>query len=350
MNRAWIFFVGALAACSANASNTEAPRDASGDVAADDAVTTDDGNEPTDGVATTDAGIGDVPGDGATACRLSYEGASMNAYCDGMQIAVLQDYGGGPRVRLSALLMVGDGGCASVEQAEIRRGTAVVQRIVPVAAPVRPLGASEAWVEWAAEPMLVAACADDAPRFEAFGVYLTGHSSSGPFTAQCALRPGEGRYPPMTTLTCHRGLAAPPVLASASVMVNSFMGMSFTLTQASLFFPRGVGPTITDANATVRLIPAQQVFATMPLVARDTTGWMTNVSQGSSPGLGDTTQILLSQQGDPFGVDYCPPPVTMPGPMTPGSPVFLMRVSGHTAEGAFTSEVYTPLCTRNTLR
>lgn len=343
MNRHGILLVGALAACSANTSNTGSPSDA----APSDVDSSYDGNLPTDGSAVTDAAT-DAPSDGA--CAVSQAGTSTTAYCDGMQIAVLRDYGGGPRVRLSARLMVGDGGCATVQLAEIRRGNTVVQRIVPVTSPVRPLGSSQTWVEWAAEPALVAACADDAPRFEAFGVYLTGHASSGPFTAQCALRPGEGRYPPMTTLTCHRGLAEPPLLANASVMVNSFMGMSLTLSQASLFFPRGIGPTITDANATVRLIPAQPLFATMPLVARDTTGWMTSVSQGSSPGLGDTTQILLSQQGDPFGTDYCPPPVAMPGPMTPGAPVFLMRVSGHTREGEFTSEVYTQLCSRNALR
>jgi hypothetical protein len=336
-----------LAACS-SASSTISPAE---DAATQDAAPDDRGLATLDASSVDTAPTADrvLPGD-TNNCTLAPPGSpAMELPCSGTQIAVLRSNDGTARVTVSGRLSLPAGGCAQLDTAEIRRGTTVLQRVTDAFGAVSGSSVLAPWFDVVADPMVNAAC-DGEARFEVLGVYLTGRTNTGSFTARCALRPGQGAYPPVTTLTCHRGLRAPAVLSNVSVDVTSFMGMSHTLSQASVYYPRATGPMITTADATIRLIPAPALFGGMMLAPRDTNGWQTTVSQNTLPGFGNTTQLLFSQSMDAYGLDYCPVPNPMPGPMSPPPPVFLLRIAGTTTEGPFTSEAYGQFCVRRIMR
>ncbi len=340
----WMAFaLAGLAACSGPTVDADAAsNDATLDGVASDVAPRADGTDATSpqDVTATDTSTGD-----AAACVVSDAGAlQTNYYCDLAIIHVLEHTGGQARVIVQARVGTGSDTCGAIDGVDVLRGSTLLAQLGPTAQ--ASLGNQHADIATGDAPaLLVSECTNDTTRLSAYGLVVRGRDSRGPFEARCGTADSGGRWPPGTSLACHRNLDRPP-FGSSSIQVTTMSfgsSVSFPLT-----LPHAAGhPVATAVDGTVRVVSPQYApFGSgAPLTTHDTTGWMGSVSEGDS-GIGPITQISLNQFGmtPAFDTTLCPPP-SMPGPGVPPPPWFLARVTGQGPAGPIQVEVLTSCVT-----
>ncbi|MEI8255712.1 MAG: hypothetical protein WCJ30_08580 [Deltaproteobacteria bacterium] len=319
--------------------------DASVDITASDATDA-PRTDGADALAPTDGPTPDSGAD-AAACAVSDAGAlQTNYYCDLAIIHVLEHTGGPARVVVQARVGTGSDTCGAIDGVDILRGSTLLAQLGPTAQ--ASLGNEHADIASGDAPaLLVGECSNETTRLSAYGLVVRGRDSHGPFEARCGTAESGSRWPPGTSLACHRNIDRPP-FGPASIQVTT---MSFgSSASMPVMLPHAAGqPAATAVDGTVRVVSPQ--YASFgpgaPLTSHDTAGWMGNVSEGIT-GLGATTQISLNQFGTTavFDTALCPPP-TMPGPgMPPPPPWFVARVTGQGPAGPVQIEVLTSCVTQ----
>jgi hypothetical protein len=295
--------------------------------------------------AITPGDAGPIDG-GGVACSPMPGAATGGAYCDLLELAVITQ-GSSQEARLYGRLSPeGASGCVVVDEVEVLEGGASIGTLGG-AGPFVPDSEGAILARGPALPSMVSRCASDEGRFETYGLLVRGRYDGGSFEARCAAAEGGSRWPPALRITCHDNVDAPARWASATVM--SFMG--FTTTQLMVSLPHGPGGAITDVSGPVHVLPhAGTAFgAPAPPPPFDAVGFMASVSESESPIVGPYSSVSLSANDDVFGPTLCPVASTMPMPGAPPPPVFLARIAGTSARGAFSSEAYVSYCTRPAL-
>lgn len=293
-----------------------------------------------DGAMGTDGGTTPV-------CEPTAGSATETMACDLLELAILRRTGLPDELRLSGRLFGTSGGsptCAAIDGIDILSGTAVVQHLDGGAS--IQLDSQEAELgRGVPDASIAARCLSDENRFGGYGIVVTGRVDGGTFTARCADAEGGGRWPPALRITCHDNVEAPPLETAPSVMLSSFMGMSFSSTTLYTVVPHDAGGAVTAIDATVHIIPQRSIFDPgLPLAPHDTGPWMGSVSE-SLPPLFAGSSLSLFSDATPFGTDLCPPPeMGIPGPGYIPPPVFLARITGTSGHGTFSTELFANGC------
>jgi hypothetical protein len=192
---------------------------------------------------------------------------------------------------------------------------------------------------------MVARCGGDDERFGGFGLVVRGRVDGGTFEARCADAEGGGRWPPALRITCHENVDDRPFSSYASI--NS--GGGFTFADISISVPHGPGGALTHVDDTIHVIPHAYPFggAVVP-DPFDRSGFATSVYESTGPVPGPYTDVRLSAMEDPFGLELCPfaDTMPMPGPEYEPPPVMLLRITGTSERGAFSTEAYLDYCQR----
>ncbi len=314
-----------------------------------DAARTDAGATRDDAGATRDGGRDDarVPARDAGACAPSGGPTIGGAYCDQFALEIHTSADAAPEVRLRGRVRpdaIVEGACAAIDEVEVLRGAASLGALAGVG--VFEAGASEAILARGA-PLagMTERCARDAERSGGFGLVVRGRIEGARFEARCADAEGGSRWPPALVVTCHHGVDDAPFSSYAGVMAAP---MGHRWSELSLQVPHDEGGALLAIDASVRVIPIATPFGPpmMTSEAFDVDGWSTTVSEGSIPVLGRAaSQAHLSRDGAAFPIDLCPAPHSgVPGPDDPLPPVFVVRVTGATARGAFSTEALVDYC------
>jgi hypothetical protein len=291
--------------------------------------------------------------DGGGACTPTPGTAMVMTGCDSFELAVMTHTDASPELRLTGRLFASGStmGCASVDSVDVLSGG--IGSSVLATLTGEPSVVLDSTERLLARGTPVAAltdlCATDDParRFDSLGFVVRGRVDGGTFEAHCGLAEGGGRWPPAVRVTCHQNVEVPPYGGNSLVMVSSFMGMQYTSTMLYAAANHGPGGALTSVDSTIHVIPRRSIFDTgMPLAPMDTTGWMGTANEsGSMPSY---TQLQAFADHDPLGADLCPVP-TMPGPGYVPPPVYLARLTGMGGHGAYSTEVFVGICTRNVM-
>jgi hypothetical protein len=304
------------------------------DVPSSDVVT--DGKPPP-----SDSGAGD----GST-CVPTAGGATMTGECDLVQLAILQSMGGAATVVVGG--RVGIGGspmmapCSLIDSIDIvSQGGTTLQTLQGTSLAVATDGSGGPWTTGTASPALTQMCGSDTSRFDGIGLVVHGRTDGGTFVTKCGDNTLDVGWPPRVVVTCHRGLAAPPLGTNATVQTFGMMALD------QLFAAVPEPPTITSVDANVHVIPGTAgIWGAMPMMPFDTTGWTSAETTMTEPDGKTATNVTLANMTDVLGVELCPVPPPMPNPMQPPPPVFLARITGATSAGPFMSELYVDFCAR----
>jgi hypothetical protein len=298
-------------------------------------------------LAPPDAGGTDLApsSDGSTSCAPTPGTAMSQPGCDFLQLAIMRHTGQSTELVLTGrVYQPGQASCAIIDGVDILKGSTVVQHLDGGAEYLfdgheRVLGRGAPVAE------IEGRCSsDDAnDRFDMYGIIVKGRMNGGSFTASCAQAEGGSRWPPALRLTCHQNVEAPPENGNSLVTDYIINGNSSSSSQLYGNSPHGPGGALTTVNGTVRVIPKLHDPGP-PVAAFDTTGWEGSAYESPDP---PTSQLSLSIGADALGTTVCPPSSPMPTP-TP-RPVFLARVTGNGAHGAFSTEIFVPICSRSTI-
>ncbi len=303
-----------------------------------------------DGGGSLDGGGGSDGGGGATDagpdCDPEPGSESVGAYCDLFELAVIDDGAGAVRARLTGRVGpdgVPDGSCAVVDEVEVREGDTTIGTL-DGGGPFTTHDQYAVIAQDTALPEMISRCDGDADRFGGFGLIIRGRMDGGTFEARCADAEGGSRWPPALVITCHENVDEPPFGAYTSV--DSYG--AFTYSTVDVTVPHGSGGALTSVDGTIRVIPHADSWSSVVVPDPfDVTGMDGSVHEGSAPLPGTYTQLLLSKDEDIFGTDLCPPPDTgEPGPAYEPPPVMLIRVTGTSERGPYSTEALADYCTR----
>ena len=328
------------------------PSSPGADVGPHQDASTGDAGPPVDAGPGGDAGPGADGGPGSDAgraevCMPTAGSETFTSGCGLLELAILRRTGLPDELRLSGRLFgasPGTSSCAVIDGVDILNGAAVVQHLEGGASV--QLDSQEAELGHGVPDATIAArCASDENRFGGYGIVVTGRVDGGSFTARCADAEDGSRWPPALRITCHENVDAPPLAASPSVMVSSFMGMTFRSTMLYTVVPHDAGGVITAFDETVHVIPQRATFDPgPPLMPHDTGPWMGSVGESTPPSSPGSILSLFSSE-TPFGTDLCPPhDPSPPGPGFIPPPVFLARITGMSTHGPFSTEVFANGC------
>jgi hypothetical protein len=284
------------------------------------------------GATTGSGGTGGTGGGGA--CTPTAGTASIDVHCDQIRVDVLGHGTGQAQVAVRGRLVGAPGTCFRVDAVDlVQADAALVQHLAAAGVAVHADDIAP-WVKADAVAAVVKPCGGDTPRAEAFSVVVQGVADGGTFKASCGAIESGSSWPPRVQLACHDGLDAPPTSdGGGTVDVNTMFNVTSTQVYATV--PASDGVTSIDTAA--RVLP--EVWMGQPLAPFDVDGWMASVSPGQ-PG---TTSLQLFADKDLLGDTLCPVPPAMP---TEPPPIFLLRVTGQAAHGAFSSELYVNNCAR----
>ena len=250
------------------------------------------------------------------------------------QVAILEG-GATPRVRISGFGLGSAGACAAVDHVEVTAPSGVLASFDLSGSPLGDLGQS-GWLEGPATALATAFCAGDVDRFDAVQLVLTGRGVGSTFTTTCGGSAGGG-WPPSLVVTCHRGIEPP----SPRGLV-SYDGAR-TFVQAWSYIDTATTVTAIDADADVIEATFGGGSTTVP-----TTGWRLVFWAGdiAPPGLVPAFAYSLQAEtrAEVLGA-ACVAPMTGPPPPSP-PPALIVRLTGASAAGAFSTELYSEGCYR----
>jgi hypothetical protein len=276
---------------------------------------------------------------GASACEPAPGDQQIEGGCDMVDVAVIDRPGETTRLQLRARIIATDG-CALLDQVIL--GTEQSPLVTIDAGGVEVKSPYDKLLDVDADPALQQLCGDETQRYEPFGFVAKGRMDGGTFIARCGKAGFGSGYPPHVLLTCHSGIAEQP--RGGSALIEAF-GATLS-TQLYGAFPHPPDDwMLVSASTSIRIIPGPPIAfsSTPPISPFDTTGWTAFANETLVGGL--QSQLQFFGDGDKLGTDLCPaydPNDPLPDP----SPVFLMRVSGQTNRGPFTSEISASYCTR----
>lgn len=300
-------------------------------------------NDASREVSVTDSSLdGDVD-DGSTQDAWTMDSASCTPsdagslqqgyYCDLAVIHVIERSSGPPIVIVQARLGSESVPCGAIDSVDVLFGQEVLARLGPN--PSVTLGKQYAVIASGEAPAsLVNQCGNEMTRLSMYGLLIRGRDANGPFEARCGRAEFGSRWPPGTSLACHRNVPKPPAgLGSLLVMQTGAMQTA----SFDLVLPHASGaPVATRIDSTVRIVsPERPSFEPDPLLSsRDTGPWVSFVSESHSDVFGPITQVSIRYMGSPvFDTSLCPPATAM------SRPWFLVRVTGQGPSGPMTAEV-----------
>ena len=300
------------------------------DAAALDAGLVADAAHGTDGAAALDAATGDAGTCGALG------GAHVDLTCGrssggfATEVAFMLDDASAPRVRILGYGLGSTGPCAVVDHVAITGPSgAMLAAFDSGGASLADVG-NGGWLEGPATAAAAAFCAHDTDRFDAVTLALTGRGEGSSFTSTCG---GSSLgWPPSLVVTCHHGL--PP-----SRPLGFFMPTA-TDTSFQSWLPSDHAVTVTGIDPDVQLITEEHggASSTQTFSGWRFHFWTTDVS-GHAP---FNYSYQIGADGDVLGA-LCVTPVGMPPPM---APVVIVRFTGMTDTGQFSTEVYSEGCYR----
>ena len=275
-------------------------------------------------------------------CEPAPGGASVGAYCDLFELAILRRAGLPTEARLSGRVSpegVAEGGCATIDEVDVLEGSSVVATLEGAGAFATGLASALLAAGEASAP-LTTRCEGDTQRFGGFGLVLRGRVDGGTLEARCADAEGGSRWPPALRVTCHEGLSRQPAYAHAAVMSHG----ALTTTTLDVTVPHAPGEALTSVSGSVHVIPASAPFGPPAPMPFDASGWTTSASEGTSPVFGLASTLQLFADRALFTTELCPVPAS--GPPGPGAPppVLLVRLTGSGERGAFSTEAYVDSC------
>lgn len=316
-----------FAACNGPALTDASSNDASSETLATDSSFDGDDRDAASADSST--------GDGAT-CMPSDAGTlQQNYYCDLAIIHVIEYSSGPPRVIVQARVGSESVPCGAIDGVDVLYGEKILAHLGP--SPSVTLGDQYADIATGEAPAsLVSQCANETTRLSMYGLVIRGRDTNGPFEARCGRAEFGSRWPPGTSLACHRNIPRPPVGLGMHVMPAG--GTEYAM--LSLALPHASGmPVATRLDSTLRIVsPERPPFDPDPsLMSHDTGPWTSSVSESDSR-FGPITQGSLSYAGSPmFDTSLCPS-ASMPDLMRPW---FLARVTGQGPSGPITAEALT---------
>jgi hypothetical protein len=316
-------------------------------------VREDAGSAPDSGIATHDGGAppdaaradAAVDGGTSTSCEPSPGDVAGDAYCDLFELAIFKSDDASPEARLHGRVspdaLVEDG-CAVIDEVEVQQAGTTVATLEGIggfhAGDDRALLATGG-----VSPEMSARCEGD-DRFGGFGFIVRGRVDGGTFEARCADAEGGSRWPPAVRLTCHHNVDRQPFSAYAGV--SSSAGFAWSTIDVSV--PHDPGGALLSADATLRVIPTAIAFGPPAPPPFDSAGWSATLSEATGPLPGSYTSVSFTRDDAAFDTTLCPPPSTAPpGPDFEPPPVFLVRFTGTSERGAYSTEGYVGQC--NTL-
>ncbi len=323
------------------------------DAALDDRAVGVDANVGVDLPAPGDVSMADTvqadgSGDGG-GCTPTAGTMTLTATCDQVQLAILHSGTGVATVALSGRVNIGVGmspACVTVDSVDVTQGSSLLATLPGATGGIPSDGETYALAQGAATAALDAMCATDANHFDGVGVVIHGHANGGTYISRCGNNTADVGWPPRAVLTCHTGIASPPLPTVASVMSTSFMGMAFVTDE--IFATVSQPPRLSTVDPRVHIVPGTSVaFGGMTMAPMDTLGWMGTTSSMVEPDGRSVTSLSLVNSMDVLGAGLCPTGCVSPPCMgMPPPPVFIARVTGQSATGPYATELYVQICTR----
>jgi hypothetical protein len=293
------------------------------------------------GVGASGGSAGAAGSGGATSCTPTGGSNVEQASCDQVSVAVI-DRGGKKRLQVRARVTLwSQPGCSVIDEIVLGQQGTVLQTIDAGGMEV-PDSYTKTLLEVDAAPAVSDLCANETKRFEAFGFTAKGRTDGGTFEAKCGPADSGGHWPPAVVLSCHSGIADAPFAGNS--MVES-LGPNLHTTLDAAFRHSTAADAITSVDGNARILPAvESFFGGAPIDPFDTTGWDGYVSETTVSGQ-QMSQISMFAQDDVLGLELCPA-IDPTNPTPDPSPVYLAKITGTTASGPFSSEVYVDICTR----
>ncbi|MBK8996460.1 MAG: hypothetical protein IPM35_12025 [Myxococcales bacterium] len=293
------------------------------------------------------SGSGGNAGSGGTAsCTPSGGNATLDVYCDGVTLAVLETSGKPAGLRVAGRLVASDGTCLKPESVELVRPDKSVAQKLTASGDALTSWNNVHWASADAAAEISARCKDELDRIEPYGIIVKGLSDGGKFEAKCGTGVEMGSsWPPRVMLTCHSGLTRPPAFGNAMVQP---MG---PITSTTLYgqFPHEPGPGVTSVDPSIRIVPFASPFGGgTPVAPFDTTGWTVNLSESNIPVTAELSTSLNAFSDKDLLGDACPLPAPMDAALPTPPPFFFARLTGQGPLGAFSGELVVSMCTRAT--
>jgi hypothetical protein len=306
----------------------------SADAAAIDAGGSFDAGAPFDGGGSFDAGAGHDAG----ACVPSGGSTTNEGYCQQVMLSVLRSDDASPELFATGITTSIGEGCAQIDRVDVLHADG--ELIQTLDQDLSGAGYFRARASTVA-PEIAALCDREDGRFDPFAVEVHGRVDGGTFVARCGAEEFGSGWPPELVVSCHQNLpVGPTYMGSGGVQIT---GM-FTVADLRVMYPNVDGIVIDSVASTARVIPGTWGFGSMPIAPFDTTGWTTSVGFPTSAQEFVLVQMFASM--DLLGEDVCPVPSTMPMPMDPPPPVFLLAIRGMASGRPFTSEAFINYCYR----
>lgn len=289
-----------------------------------------------------DGGTTDPDGGGG-ACEPTGGSMELDPYCDLFELAVIDDGSGTVEAVLYGRVSpaVGEGTCAVLDEVEVLEGGTSIGTLEGVGE--WRTGAETALL--ARGPALsgmVARCDSDENRFGGYGFLVRGRVDGGTFEAACADAEGGGRWPPALRITCHENVEERPTPSSELSVASS---SPFPTTA----FRTGVraGTAVTSVDASLHVIPHAYPFGgTGPLSPFDLSLSDTSVGEASAPLYGTYSLVSMSDEGSLLDMELCPILPPTPGPDDPVPPSMIVRLTGSSEGGPFSTEAFVEQCWR----